>query len=330
MSAALALFPLALARIVCTFCPRSFPIAIPGTAFSRGMKARAGLMQRINASLDLLEQQQNRDGQMPHGENDATERVGGAAADGSAAGGGCKEGGAELAQHTQRTALGLLLACRDEQGRRLTREQLGDMVLTLLFAGHDTSATALSCIFHELHRHPEAAARLREEQAQVLAKHGPQLTEEALADMPYTEGAIRDVLRLRAIVPGFPRVALTDFELAGHTIPKGAHLQCSLAQPLRTDARWAGEADPLQFRPERWLDGAAHRTGAWIPFGGGPRLCLGWLLAMAEMKVLLAAVFRGHKMTVLHPDSPWALFPLARPKDGMPARLQAVQQAASG
>lgn len=56
------------------------------------------------------------------------------------------------------------------------------------------------------------------------------------------------------------------------------------------------------------------------------RLCLGWLLAMVEMKMLLAVVFRGHSLTVLNPDSPWALFPLARPKDGMPARFEAVQQ----
>ncbi|KAL4444062.1 hypothetical protein ABPG75_011799 [Micractinium tetrahymenae] len=282
----------------------SFPIAIPGTAFARGMKARGGLMQRINASLDLLEQQTQEKGQK----------------------GEAPTGQEAEEQAEQPTALDLLLASRDEEGKGLTREQICDNVLVMLFAGHDTSATSLTRIFHFLHLHPEAAERLRQEQAEVLAKHGAELTEEALADMPYTEGVIREVLRIKPIIAGFPRVALTDFELAGHTIPKGTRMQCSLAQPLLTDARWAGEADPLQFRPERWLDGAAHRTGAWIPFGGGPRLCLGWLLAMAEMKVLLAVVFRGHKMTVHHPDSPWALFPLARPKDGMPARLQAVRQ----
>lgn len=276
----------------------SFPIAIPGTAFARGMKARAGLMERINASLDLLEARKQQD-----------------KAEGRA---GREEG--------QLTALDLLLASEDEEGKGLTREQICDNVLVMLFAGHDTSATSLTRIFHFLHLHPEAAERLREEQAQVLAKHGPELTEEALDDMPYAEGVIREVLRIKPIIAGFPRVALTDFELAGHHIPKGTRMQCSLAQPLLTDARWAGEADPLQFKPERWLNGAAQKAGAWIPFGGGPRLCLGWLLAMVEMKMLLAAVFRGHKLTVLDPDSPWALFPLARPKDGMPARFEAVQK----
>lgn len=277
----------------------SFPIAIPGTAFARGMKARVGLMQRINASLDLLEAQKRRQAE-------------------------AQDGGAAAQGEQQPTALDLLLASRDEEGKGLTREQICDNVLVMLFAGHDTSATSLTRIFHFLHRHPEASERLRQEQAEVLAKHGPELTEEALDDMPYTEGVIREVLRIKPIIAGFPRVALTDFELSGHRIPKGTRMQCSLAQPLLADARWAGEADPLQFKPERWLNGATQKAGAWIPFGGGPRFCLGWLLAMVEMKMLLAVVFRGHKLTVLDPDSPWALFPLARPKDGMPSRFEAV------
>ena len=111
-----------------------------------------------------------------------------------------------------------------------------------------------------------------------------------------------------------------DFELAGHLIPKGARLQCSLAQVMLTDARWAGQPDAAAFRPERWLTEEGRKPGgAWIPFGGGARLCLGWLLAMAEMKALLAAVARsGCAFRPLEPDEPWLLFPLARPVHGMP------------
>ncbi|PSC75274.1 cytochrome P450 [Micractinium conductrix] len=290
----------------------SFPVAIPGTAFARGLKARRGLMQRIHASLDLLE---------ARAAAQAARTAGGQAK-------GSHEGSAaehQQQEQEQRTALSLLLDSRDESGAHLSRSQIADTVLVMLFAGHDTSATSLTRCFHHLHRHPEAVQRLRDEQAAVVAKHGPYITEAALEDMPYADGVVREALRITPIIAGFSRVAVQDFELCGYWIRKGTRLQCSLAQPLLTDPRWAGEAEPLRFSPERWMHGAAQKAGAWIPFGGGPRLCLGWLLAMAEMKALLAVVFRSPlTLTLLEPNEPWLFFPLARPKHGMPARFAGV------
>lgn len=292
----------------------SFPVAIPGTAFARGMKARAGLMQRIHASMALLEESKAA-GAAAKGigkEEESTAAKGAAAAPGHSVVG---------EQYQQPTAMDLLLGSRDEEGGSLTREQIADSVLTLLFAGHDTSSTSLTRIFQQLHAHPEAAERLRREQDEVVAKHGTAISEAALEDMRYAEGVIREALRITPIIAGFPRIALQDFELGGHTIPKGARMQCSLAQVLLTDARWSNDEEPLAFKPERWLGGATRKAGAWIPFGGGSRLCLGWLLAMAEMKVLLAVVFRGHSLALSQPDEPWKFFPLARPSRGMPARF---------
>ncbi|KAI3427118.1 hypothetical protein D9Q98_007055 [Chlorella vulgaris] len=288
----------------------SFPVAIPGTAFARGLKARDELMRRIHASLELLEQRR-----AAKGSSDDAAR-GDAAAGGPAP----ASNGAE-----QPILMELLMASRDERGEGLTRDQLADTVLTLLFAGHDTSSTTLVRIFQHLHAHPEAVTRLRQEQAEVVVKHGTAITEAALADMQYADGALREAMRVTPIIAGFPRIALKDFELCGYTIPAGTRLQCSLQHTLHTDSRWQAEDDPLAFKPERWL---GQRDGAWIPFGGGPRLCLGWLMAMVEMKVLLAAIFRGHVLTLQEPNEPWMLFPLARPKHGMPARITEAEAAA--
>ncbi|PRW50773.1 glutamine cyclotransferase [Chlorella sorokiniana] len=318
----------------------SFPVAIPGTAFARGMKARAALMRRIHASLDLLEAQQAQQegaakavgrgtGQLADSGTNGTTANGTSESHsvgaGDVVGNGAANGTGASWAGEQLTALDLLMRSRDENGKGVSRDMAADSVLTLLFAGHDTSATSLTRILWHLHAHPEAEARLREEQAEVLAKHGPQLTEAALEDMRYTDGVIKEVLRVTPIIQGFPRVALQDFELCGHLVPKGTRLQCSLNQPLRTDARWAGEEDPQAFKPERWLTPAGQKTGAWIPFGGGARMCLGYVLAKAEMKVLLACIYRRHRVVLQEPDEPWARFPLARPKHGMPARFEVAE-----
>jgi hypothetical protein len=105
-------------------------------------------------------------------------------------------------------------------------------------------------------------------------------------------GALSRAALCSALVPPRLRLPLTlplqDFELCGYTIPAGTRLQCSLQHTLHTDSRWQAEDDPLAFKPERWL---GQRDGAWIPFGGGPRLCLGWLMAMVEMKVSVGLLF---------------------------------------
>ncbi|EFN55595.1 hypothetical protein CHLNCDRAFT_134129 [Chlorella variabilis] len=209
----------------------------------------------------------------------------------------------------------------------LFRDQIADTVLTLLFAGHDTSSSTLTRIFQHLHRHPEAVQRLRQEQAEVVAKHGSPVTEAALQDMKYAEGVVRETMRITPIINATLRVALQDFELCGYTIKKGTALQCSLTQPIKTDSRWQDEDDVQAFKPERWLHGAAQKQGAWIPFGGGQRLCLGWLLAMTEMKVLLASIFRRYALELRLPEEPWVEFPIARPKHGMPARFVATMDA---
>lgn len=287
----------------------SIPLAIPGTAFARGLKKRTALMRRIHASLDLAEAAGQHGPGAGGGRNPASHDDGGAA-------------GAE-----QPSALDLLMRSRDEEGVGLTRDQIADTVLTLLFAGHDTSSSTLTRIFQHLHRHPEAVQRLRQEQAEVVAKHGSPVTEAALQDMKYAEGVVRETMRITPIINATLRVALQDFELCGYTIKKGTALQCSLTQPIKTDSRWQDEDDVQAFKPERWLHGAAQKQGAWIPFGGGQRLCLGWLLAMTEMKVLLASIFRRYALELRLPEEPWVEFPIARPKHGMPARFVATMDA---
>jgi cytochrome P450 len=183
--------------------------------------------------------------------------------------------------------LSMLLLARGADGERLTRRQVRDEVMTLFLAGHETTAVALTWAWVLLDRSPEVRARLATELSTEL--RGRAATPDDVPALRYTEAVINETLRLYppAYVTG--RQAIRDTSLAGERIPS-RHTVLAAIATLHRDPRFFPE--PNAFRPERWLDGLDKRLprGAFVPFGLGPRKCIGASFAMLEAVVLLATL----------------------------------------
>ena len=163
----------------------------------------------------------------------------------------------------------MLLAARDEEGRALSDEELRDELMTLLVAGHETTATALAWTLERLARHPDV---LRDVVAERRAGG-----EELL------DATIKETLRLRPVVPNVVRQLQAPMTFGGWNLPAGVHIGPSIYLLHRRPDLYP---DPLAFRPQRFLE-RAYGTYEWIPFGGGIRRCLGASFALFEMRVVL-------------------------------------------
>jgi len=171
--------------------------------------------------------------------------------------------------------MALLLRARDEEGNGMSDRALRDQLMTLLMAGHETTATALAWTFERLVRHPEAMARLTEE-----ARAG--------GTDAYAAAVVTEALRARPPIPFIARRLTAPFELGGYEIPRGVRLV-----PLVVTVHHRGDLypQPGAFRPERFLD-ARPETYEWLPFGGGIRRCIGASFATLEMKQVLHSLLR--------------------------------------
>jgi cytochrome P450 len=212
--------------------------------------------------------------------------------------------------------LARFLNARDEDGSRMSDKQLRDEMVTLLLAGHETTAVALTFCFYLLARHPEADARLTAELDEVLGGELP--TVEHLPRLRYTEWVVKEAMRIYPPVPNVGREALEDCEIGGYHIPKGA--QIAVVQWLtHRDKRWFGE-DAGEFRPERWDNDLARRLPrcAYYPFVDGPRICIGIHFAMMEAILLLATVASRYRLE-LAPGQTLKLLPsiTLRPRGGI-------------
>jgi cytochrome P450 len=183
--------------------------------------------------------------------------------------------------------LGMLLAARDpDTGATMSDEQLRDEVMTMVLAGHETSAAALVWVLDLLSRHPHDAARVRDEVDAVLGGRAP-----TAADAPrlvHTTAVIREALRLYPPIWNLAREAVEDDEIMGFHVPAGTNVVLSPWVTHRDPAWWP---DPERFDPDRFAPGRPlpHRF-AFFPFAGGPRICIGAAFAMLEMQVVVAAV----------------------------------------
>jgi cytochrome P450 family 135 len=168
--------------------------------------------------------------------------------------------------------LTLLLGARHEDGSPMTDVELRDELMTLLTAGHETTATGLSWAFERLLRTPRVLARLLE----------------SLDDDEYLDAVVKETLRVRPVVVDVARKLTREIELDGWRLPAGTLVLPAIAS---VHARPDLYPSPEEFRPERFLDGAAE-SYAWIPFGGGVRRCIGASFAQVEMRVVLREVLR--------------------------------------
>jgi cytochrome P450 len=151
-------------------------------------------------------------------------------------------------------------------------QELRDELMTLLVAGHETTATALSWAIERLVRHPQALADLRDDLD--------------AGSTTYLEAVIHETLRLRPVLPVVVRDLQADTEIGGRHLPGGTRIAVSITLAHRNPDVYP---DPHAFRPERWL-GTKPGTYTWIPFGGGIRRCLGASFALFEMQQVLPAV----------------------------------------
>jgi cytochrome P450 len=182
--------------------------------------------------------------------------------------------------------LSLLLAARDEDGEPMSDAELRDELLTLVLAGHETTANSLAWTFERLLRSPAAYDRLREE---VRSD-----SEDASA---YVEATIHEAMRNRPVVPITGRRVKVPWQLGEWRLPANSHILVSSALLHHREDVYP---DPFNFRPERFL-GVKPGTYTWVPFGGGIRRCLGATLAMAEQRVVLRAIARRTDMVAPDP-----------------------------
>jgi cytochrome P450 len=168
----------------------------------------------------------------------------------------------------------LLALARFEDGQPMDRREIRDQLMTLLVAGHETTATALAWTLDLLVHHPEPLRRLR--------------TEVDAGQDAYLRAVIAESLRLRPVVPLAGRRLASDLRVDGVDLPAGTDVTPAI---WLTHTRADLYPEPYRFRPERFLSGAPQ-TYAWIPFGGGIRRCLGAAFAEMEMRVVLAEIVR--------------------------------------
>lgn len=180
--------------------------------------------------------------------------------------------------------LSLLLRARDEDGEAMTDRELRDELVTMLVAGHETTATALAFAFDLLYRHPAVLARLRDE---LSAADG--------SSSPYLDAVVTETLRLRPIIDANQRKLTRSRVVAGWELPAGTTVLPAIALVHRREDLYPNAG---QFRPERFLDGKAE-SYAWLPFGGGIRRCIGAALAQAEMAEVIRTVVLGADLRLL-------------------------------
>ncbi len=211
--------------------------------------------------------------------------------------------------------LSMLMAARDDEGQSMTDRQLRDEVITLLLAGHETTALALSWTWHLLSQHPDADATLAAELRDVLGGRAPSVSD--LPNLRFTEQAVTEAIRLYPPAWGFGRQAIADCEIGGYAIPAGTTIIIS-PWVLHRDPRHFER--PTEFRPERWSGDLARQLPrfAYIPFGGGPRICIGNRFAMMESVLILATAAQRFRLEWQsdHPVVPLPSITL-RPKGGV-------------
>lgn len=222
----------------------------------------------------------------------------------------------------QRDLLDRLIAARDgETGVRLSNDEVRDEVVIIFLAGHDTTSLALTYTWYLLSQHPEVEAKLHAELARVLGGRAP--TYNDLETLPYTKMVIEESMRLYPPAPGISnRAVLDDDEIGAVKIPKGAQVGIMPWLLHRHRLLWdhPERFDPERFSPER--SQGRHRF-AYLPFGGGPRVCIGMALAMAEAQLILATIAQRYRLKLV-PDQDIVLQHriTMRPRDGIQMILE--------
>ena len=204
----------------------------------------------------------------------------------------------------------------DEQGEGLTDAELLDQAMTLFFAGHETTANALAWAWFLLARNPDVTRRLQADLRQVAG--GGRLTVTHLGGLPYLEQVVKECMRRLPSVWAFMKEPVDDLVVRGCRIPAGSPILFS-SYVVHHDPRWYPEPD--RFDPSRFEPDAerALPRGAYTPFSGGSRVCLGKAFAMMEMKIILGTMLQRIDPVVPAGHEPELLAELSlHPRGGLP------------
>ncbi len=197
--------------------------------------------------------------------------------------------------------LSMLFNARDEAGLGLSDLEIRDQCMTIFLAGHDTSATALSWWAWLMATHPEHAQKAQQQVDSVLQGRAPGYND--MVHLPYLAWSLKEAMRLYPPAASLlSRRTLREVQLTGCTIPKGAMVRVT-PWLVQRDARWF--ADPLQFKPERFDESqnTMHRQ-SYMPFGSGPRMCIGSLFAMTEMTLIAAHLLQRFTLSTQSAPQP--------------------------
>ncbi|XP_051153014.1 beta-amyrin 28-monooxygenase-like [Andrographis paniculata] len=275
----------------------SIPLYLPGTKFYKAVRATAKIKEELAAIVRerkkaLLEQEQ--------GPND-------------------------LLSH--------LLVSPDEEGRYMSESVIVNNILLMLFAGHDTSSSALTMVIKVLAEHPHVYKRVLAEQNEITKAKGGQepssllLQWEDIQKMRYTWNVVCETIRLWPPVGGAFREALTDISYGGYRIPKGWKFYWSSPVTHEDSKLFADSSrfDPSRFEEEAQRNGGNSSSApppyAYVPFGGGPRMCLGKEFARLEMLVFLHNVVPRFRWSLVDPHEKILCDPIPAPEKGLPIRL---------
>lgn len=198
--------------------------------------------------------------------------------------------------------LSMMLTLVDEEsGEGMTDQQMRDEALTIFLAGYETTSVALTWALPLLLHHPDCLQKLQNEIDTVLG--GQPVTFEKIGQLSYTRMVLHEVLRLRPPASWLPRTAVADDEIAGYHIPAGSMVVLPIYMYHHHPAFWEQPTvfDPERFSPER---SAGRHAFAWMPFGAGPRLCIGRDFAMLEGQMILATVLQQFTLTSVNQGVP--------------------------
>lgn len=211
--------------------------------------------------------------------------------------------------------LGMLVDARTEDGEGLSDKEIRDDLVTLVLAGHETTATTLAWVVDLLLHHPEVLERVREESR--------------TGETAYTEAVINETLRLWPPAPITGRMTAGRYQLGDYTLDPGTRIVLLLDAVNRDPDSYP---DPDEFRPERFL-GTRPPAHAWIPFGGGIKRCIGAAFAMCELVTVLHTLLREGRLEAVssRPEGPpWRAAPVLVPRNGTRVRFWPSEQLAAG
>ncbi len=189
--------------------------------------------------------------------------------------------------------LSMMLQVRDDNGQGMNDQQVRDEVMTIVLAGHETTANAMSWCWYLLDKHPQIAQKVRAEIHEVLGQRAP--TYEDLPRLTYTRDVIRETMRLYPPIWLIPRTTTEDTTLGPYNIAKGT-IVMALPYLLHRHPRYWN--NPERFEPERWAKDHDRPRYTFMPFGAGPRMCLGKHFAMMEAQIALTTLLRGRQVKI--------------------------------